>query len=381
MVISRTSPEWNELEFGAICDVQNGYAFKSENFISHGIPIIKIANIQDGKVIIDEASSYPEISISDNFLVNTGDILLAMSGATTGKVGVYTGKRRLYLNQRVCKMVCKGSLKTYYPYVKYLLSSNLFVKQLESSLTAGAQPNLSPKQVRKMVFKIPSYEEQKAIATALSDMDELIANLEKLIEKKNAIKQGTMQELLTGKKRLPGFTDEWKEYKLDDLLKYEQPTKYIIHSTEYSDYGVPVLTAGKTFVLGYTNECDSVYDKLPVIIFDDFVTSSKYVDFKFKVKSSAMKFLTPKDDCNLRLVFELIQMINFIPTDHQRHWISRYSKFKIKIPSNRKEQDAIACIFSDIDNEIFNLRSKLDKYRQLKQGMMQKLLTGEIRFV
>ena len=85
---------------------------------------------------------------------------------------------------------------------------------------------------------------------------------------------------------------EWKEYTLGELLQYEQPTAYIVKSTDYNDnYKTPVLTAGKTFILGYTNERQGVYDELPVIIFDDFTTASQYVNFKFKVKSSAMKIL------------------------------------------------------------------------------------------
>jgi type I restriction enzyme S subunit len=250
-------------------------------------------------------------------------------------------------------------------------------------MAAGSSvKNLNKEKVSSLLVTIPPMEEQKAIATALSDVDELIVNLEKLIEKKKAIKQGTMQELLTGKKRLPGFNGEWKEYTLGELLAYEQPTKYIVQSTKYSEQGIPVLTAGKSLVLGYTLETEGVYDNLPVIIFDDFVTSSKYIDYRFKVKSSAMKMLTlKKDGMNLRLIFELMQMIDFIPTDHQRHWISRYSKFNIKMPESFKEQNAIAAVLADMDDEINELNSKLEKYRLVKQGMMQKLLTGEIRLV
>ena len=86
--------------------------------------------------------------------------------------------------------------------------------------------------------------------------------------------------------------NEWTEYALEDLLSYEQPTPYIVESTDYSDnYKTPVLTAGKSFIIGYTNETKGIYDKLPVIIFDDFTTSIQYVNFPFKVKSSAMKIL------------------------------------------------------------------------------------------
>src|SRR3989344_7977830 len=103
----------------------------------------------------------------------------------------------------------------------------------------------------------------------------------------------------------------WKEVELGELLEYEQPTNYIVNSEDYSDeYETPVLTAGKSFILGYTDEKEGIYNKLPVIIFDDFTRANKFVDFKFKVKSSAMKLLTPKNDnLNIKYVFYMIQRI------------------------------------------------------------------------
>ena len=222
--------------------------------------------------------------------------------------------------------------------------------------------------------------EQKAIAEALNDIDGLIAVLDKKIAKKRLIKQGTMQQLLMGKKRLPGFTDPWVEKKLGEILDYEQPQPYLVVSTDYVDSGIPVLTAGKSLVLGYTAEQFGVYNKLPVIIFDDFTTDSKYISHPFKVKSSAMKMLSLKNnDYDLRLVYELMQQIDFPLKDHQRYWISEYSQLTISLPKDKEEQTAIATILSDMDKEIADLEAKRNKYRLLKSGIMQKLLTGQIR--
>lgn len=222
--------------------------------------------------------------------------------------------------------------------------------------------------------------EQQAIAEALSDIDGLIAALDKKIAKKRLIKQGAMQQLLTGKKRLPGFTDSWVEKKLGEILDYEQPQPYLVVSTDYVNSGIPVLTAGKSLILGYTTEQFGIYNKLPVIIFDDFTTDSKYISYPFKVKSSAMKVLSLKNnDYDLRLVYELMQQIDFPLKDHQRYWISEYSQLTISIPKDREEQTAIATILTDMDKEIADLKAKRDKYQLLKSGMMQKLLTGQIR--
>ena len=169
--------------------------------------------------------------------------------------------------------------------------------------------------------------------------------------------------------------------RLGDLLTYERPDKYIVHSTKYTTKGsVPVLTANKSFILGYTNERIGIYDKLPVIIFDDFTTESKYVDFKFKVKSSAIKLLHPKsDDVSLKYIFELMQVLKFPIGDHRRYYISDYQNQTIKTPSF-EEQIAIAQILSDMDAEIVALEKRLQKTRAIKEGMMQELLTGRIRF-
>ena len=125
-----------------------------------------------------------------------------------------------------------------------------------------------------------------------------------------------------------------KKYALNELLSYEQPTEYIVESTDYNDsYEIPVLTAGKTFILGYTNEKNGVYDNLPVIIFDDFTTASRFVNFKFKVKSSAMKILKPNTELVLpKYIYYLMQAIKIDNGTHKRYWIQQYSKIKVSIP-------------------------------------------------
>ena len=126
-------------------------------------------------------------------------------------------------------------------------------------------------------------------------------------------------------------------YKLEELLDYEQPTKYIVKSTEYNDeFNTPVLTAGQSFILGFTNEKQGHYiatPENPVIIFDDFTTGFHWVDFEFKVKSSAMKMLRPKNKSfNFKYIYHAMKSLNFQPGGHQRHWISIYSQLEIPLP-------------------------------------------------
>ena len=165
---------------------------------------------------------------------------------------------------------------------------------------------------------------------------------------------------------------ETKEYELGQLLSYEQPTPYIVDSTEYNEkYKTPVLTAGKSFVIGYTNEETGIYDGLPVIIFDDFTTSSQYVNFKFKVKSSAMKILTANTDFVLpKYIFYRMQIINFDHSTHKRYWIQHYSKLRVQIPTLSEQERIIQKIeelFSELDKGVETLQTikqQLAVYRQ-----------------
>jgi type I restriction enzyme S subunit len=248
--------------------------------------------------------------------------------------------------------------------------------------TGSTMKHLNVGDMVKLFVPSPPVAEQRAIATALSDVDALLSKLHQLIVKKRDLKQAAMQKLLTGHTRLPGFSGEWEVKQLGELLTYEQPTKYLVSSSEYSDSNdVPVLTAGKTFILGFTRETEGIFADLPVIIFDDFTTATKYVNFPFKAKSSAMKILKPRNpSVNLRLVYETMQLIDFKLGDHKRYWISEYSKLEIRIPESA-EQTAIATVLADMDAELAALEARRDKTCALKQGMMQELLTGRIRLV
>mgnify|MGYP006967345250 FL=1 len=118
--------------------------------------------------------------------------------------------------------------------------------------------------------------------------------------------------------------------KLEDITNYEQPTAYIVDSTDYdNNYSIPVLTAGKSFIIGYTNETEGVYSKLPCIIFDDFTTDSKLVNFPFKVKSSAMKILQVRTDIEIEYVSIFMSITRLISDTHKRYWISEYSKLLV----------------------------------------------------
>jgi len=152
----------------------------------------------------------------------------------------------------------------------------------------------------------------------------------------------------------------WCQCDIRDVLYYEQPTVYIVKNTRYNDnFKTPVLTAGKSFILGYTDEIDGIYDKVPCIIFDDFTTDTKYVDFNFKVKSSAMKILKNITYTNIKYLYYFIKQIEIVNNTHKRYWISDFSKRKVILPS-RLYQDKVVQVVNDYLNSLNQIKEELN---------------------
>ena len=170
---------------------------------------------------------------------------------------------------------------------------------------------------------------------------------------------------------------------LGDLLDYEQPGKYIVKRTEYNDaFPTPVLTAGQSFILGYTNEDNGVYEAskdMPVLIFDDFTTSFHWVDFPFKVKSSAMKLLSPKSDAAIfRYIFYAMRQIKYEPVEHTRQWIGTYSAFEIPLPRLPVQEeivrrlDAMQDVVEALENELALRRKQYEAVRERCFAALEK---------
>ena len=307
-------------------------------------------------------------------------VLTAGDGVGTGKIFHYINGK-FEAHQRVYRIYNFSNRVN--GYLFYLYFSENFFNRIMQMTAKSSVDSVRKDMITRMSIPFPTnQDEQQSIVSAFKDIDELIIGLKKIIKKKLYIKQSIMQKLLTGKRRLPGFHSKWTEEKLGDLLTYEQPTRYLVKNKFYNDENdTPVLTPGKTFILGYTDELFGIFSNIPVIIFDDFTTATKYVDFPFKIKSSAIKILKPKNNSvNLKFIYEQFQLIKFTISDHKRHWISDYQELKFKIPQDIEEQTAIANIFIDIDFEITELQNLMNKTQDLKKGMSQQLLTGKMRF-
>lgn len=174
----------------------------------------------------------------------------------------------------------------------------------------------------------PSLNEQKKIANLLSLLDERISTQNKIIEKLQSLIKGIRNDVFGKLRKSVGFNAM-----IGDVLSYEQPQSYLVEDTEYTNEGTPVLTANKAFVLGYTSEIEGIYDKGDCIIFDDFTLDCKYVDFSFKVKSSAIKILTAKNKELLRYTFEFLKYLDLSTEEHKRHYITETQNQEFILPT------------------------------------------------
>lgn len=174
-----------------------------------------------------------------------------------------------------------------------------------------------------------------------------------------------------------------KTIELKDVLDYQQPTPYIVKSTDYMESGdVPVLTPGKTFILGYTKEKEGIFTgPFPVIIFDDFTTATKLVNFPFKVKSSAMKILLPKSNADVKFIFYFLQTIHFQADTHKRYWISVCAKTKLILPPLAEQKRIVKKIeelFGVIDAQVKRLEAAQDALISYRQSILQQAFSGKL---
>ncbi|WP_260261038.1 restriction endonuclease subunit S [Vibrio intestinalis] len=347
---------------------------------------IRITDIDDSGNLNASAVGIDSDDYEDYVLKNN-DFLFARSGNTVGKTFLYEEDKHpkaAYAGYLIRFRANQDKLIS--QYLKQFCFSSRYHFWVKSQLRAGAQPNINAKEYGGLQLPLPPLPEQRKIAKILSTWDKAITTTEKLIETSKQQKKALMQQLLTGKKRLVNpetgkvFEGDWKKVELGKLLDYKQPTPYLVKSTEYSnEYPTPVLTAGKTFILGYSNEDFGIFrEELPAIIFDDFTTASKFVDFPFKAKSSAMKILIAKDGVSIKYVYEAMQVLNYPVGGHQRHWISIFANLVIGLPEP-EEQQKIASVLTAADKEIEILEAKLTHFKQEKKALMQQLLTGKRR--
>ena len=335
---------------------------KSDYVSQNGTPIVNPMNIIDGKIVTNNLMmvSNEKAQELNRYRLTKGDILIARRGDL---------RKCCIITEESIDWLCgTGSFFLHAPfieprYVEIFYLSEYVQTILKRECVGATMDNLNQSVLGSIPFLLPPLSEQKRIVTEIDRwfavIDALESNEGDLVKAIDQAKSQILDLAIHGKlvpqdpndepaiellKRInPKFEpcdseqeplpDGWGLCRLEDIVDYEQPQDYIVESTDYNPkYKIPVLTAGKSFIIGYTNEKTGICSSLPVIIFDDFTTDSKYVDFPFKVKSSAMKILHVRDGIIIKYVCHFMSITRLIGDTHKRYWISEYSKITIPIP-------------------------------------------------
>ncbi len=373
--------EWIRLE--DLLTLLSGQDFPPEKYNERGdgIPyVIGASNIENEELIINRWTDSPSVISIPN------DILIVCKGSGVGKIAKNNiGKVHI---ARQIQAIRDETETIESEYIKICIYNN--ISDIISKAN-GLIPGLKRELLLSLSLPIPPLQEQKRIVSVVKEYLSLMESIEtNTFDLQSAIgkaKKIVLNLAIQGE-LVPQDPDEepaiellkrinpnikipcdnphyqklpvgWSMCRLEDIVDYEQPQAYIVESTDYSDdYNIPVLTAGKTFIIGYTNEETGICDNLPVIIFDDFTTDSKYVEFPFKVKSSAMKILRVRRGIDIKYVAAFMAITRLIGKTHKRYWISEYSKIEIPIPP-QKEQERIIMAIEQITARLNSITTML----------------------
>ncbi|WP_449025417.1 restriction endonuclease subunit S [Porphyromonas endodontalis] len=248
--------EWKQTTLGSYFKVQGGYAFKSEYYRLSGIPIIRISNLPMDRRYIDlrDCVYYPsKFNIDNQFKVQKGDLLIAMSGATTGKTSIYNYNRFSYLNQRV-GLFRPIARNVFYPILYAYVESDNFKLSLGKLLIAGAQPNISSSDIEGIPFPVFSLAEQEKIASFLSLIDERIQSCSETIKERKREKAALLNQLFSQKLRFPQFSDEWQVTIISKLCKVSTGSMNTQDKVEYGQYPFYIRSAAIERANRYTYE-------------------------------------------------------------------------------------------------------------------------------
>jgi type I restriction enzyme S subunit len=389
------------------------YGSSSKSFTRGAIPVIRMGNLQNGKIDWDDLVYTDNEQEIKRYLLRQGDVLFNRTNTIdlVGKSAIYEGEQpAIFAGYLIRINALPGELNT--RFLNYILNTESSRKHSAKVLSiAVGQANINGQKLKTYPIPLPpTLHEQEAIAGALSDADAWIESLEQLIAKKRQIKQGAMQELLTGKRRLPGFSGKWETKRLGDHCRFlrngtnsradlsvDGPLRYLhygdIHSCNnvyLSPNLLPSLPMSKANTLDRLQDGDLVLadasedtigisKSVEIVGVDSFelVAGLHTIAVRFSVGIFAPSFVGLLQHCpDFNSHLRKLAAGTKVYATNRRH----VSSAEVSIPG-LAEQTAIATVLSDMDAEIDSLESKLTKAREAKQGMMQELLTGRIRLV
>ena len=373
---------WEQRKLEGLCDLfTDGDWIESKDQCDSGVRLIQTGNIgvteyldkpDNKKWISDE--TFNQLHCKEVF---PGDILISRLPEPAGRACIIPHLGTKMITAVDCTIV-RTLKNTNASFLVQYLSSQPYFNEVNKCLAGGTRQRISRSALAEFKVLVPSEKaEQDIIGKVFDKFDSLITLHQRKLEHLKLKKKSLLQKLFPKEGevypelRFPGFTDPWEQRKFSELFEYERPDAYIVQSDLYCDeYNVPVLTANKAFILGYTNE-ECTYNK-PSIIFDDFTLDRKYVDFPYMLKSSAIKILTAKENHNLRFLFERLNSTRFEVLGHARHYISVVQNTSTLCPT-LDEENCISTILTKVDTLLTLHQRKLEHLQLLKKALLQQL--------
>ena len=353
-----------------------------KDFYGGNIPFFKPTDLEQGIHTIRSNDRLTALGFEQSRKLPINSVLVTCIGATIGKTGLTSIEGTC--NQQINAIIPTNAILPHYLY--YVCISDYMQNEIKANASATTLPILNKGNFSKIFLPLPPLREQKHIIKSIVNWLSIVNSVEESKENLHEVIKQTKSKILDlaihGKLVPQDPTDEpayellkrinpkaeiacdnphyrnlpkgWAVCRLEDIVEYEQPTAYIVSSTDYDDsYPTPVLTAGKSFLIGHTNDEEGIFSNLPCIIFDDFTTDSKLVNFPFKVKSSAMKILKVHKNVDIEYVASFMSITRLIGDTHKRYWISEYSKLEIPLPPYKEQvriKNQIKLLFERLDS-------------------------------
>lgn len=333
--------EWQKTVMGKVCSFRKGYGIAKDDLSSGGTPCILYGELYTTYKTAIAKTIKSKTSIQSKSLVYSqkDDVIIPCSGETAEDIATsicvpYDG------------VLLSGDLTIVHSDLDGAFLSNQInsVRKFDIARIAQGKSivHLQADELKKIFIFYPSIQEQRKISAFIDKIDERIEIQNKIIEDLKVLKKELNYSLIG---RI--INGESSNCKIEDVIDYEQPTNYIVKSDKYIENGeTPVLTANKAFLLGYTIENEGVYNKSDCIILDDFTLDFKYVNFPFKIKSSAIKILTAKKDIELRYFYEYLLFLGLTSHEHKRHYISEVAPLPLYLPSIDEQRNALSVLNS-----------------------------------
>ena len=371
--------KWENVEIGKVSKVISGFAFKSKNFQTIGTPVIKIKNIKDENIVLDEIDCVDSaIEVPLRFYLSKGDILISLTGShitlpssVVGRVAKYRHETNSYLNQRAGKFINIDNEKCVTDYLFYfLLQKETLTKIANKAQGAANQANISPGDVEGVEINLPPLPTQRRIASILSAYDDLIENnlkRIKLLEEKAFLRY---KGIVSSEKMV-------SENKLEDIIQTVKRKPKVLKS-DYKEAGeFPIVDQSTDFIGGYTNEKYAIYEELPIIVFGDHTRILKFINFPFACGADGTQLVKPLNP-NISAAYLYFELINCNLSNY--HYARHFKFLKeqvIKLPNEK-----VMLEYKEETDKIFSLiqilRTQNTKLREARDILLPKLMNGQI---